>query len=65
MVAHSIRFAGLAITLSLCSMQALSAQDTRHVTEPVIPPSCVVLQANLHATDNALAESDETKLDTQ
>ena len=41
------------------------AQDTRHVTEPVIPPSCTVLKADLHATNNTLAESDETKLDTQ
>jgi polygalacturonase len=41
------------------------AQDTRQVTEPVIPPSCKVLQADLKATHNALAEADETKLDTQ
>jgi polygalacturonase len=46
-------------------MHVLSAQDTRHVVEPTIPPSCVVLKANLHANDNTLAESDETKLDTQ
>lgn len=42
-----------------------TAQDTRHVTEPKIPPSCVMLNARLHATDNALAEADETKLDTE
>lgn len=35
------------------------------MTEPVIPPSCTVLRAELHATNNALAETDETKLDTQ
>jgi polygalacturonase len=60
-----VRLTCFAIALSLCSMQALSAQDTRHVVEPTIPPSCVVLKANLHANENALAESDETKLDTQ
>jgi polygalacturonase len=40
------------------------AQDTRQVTEPKIPPSCTVLRAELHATNNALAEADEEKLDT-
>jgi polygalacturonase len=64
-VLRGIRFTSLAILLSLCSVKMLKAQDTRHVSEPVIPPSCVVLRSNLHASDNALAESDETKLDTQ
>ena len=41
------------------------AQDTRHVTEPKIPSSCIVLKANLQAANNALAEADETRLDTQ
>jgi polygalacturonase len=41
-----------------------SAQDTRHVVEPVIPPVCTTLQADLHATANQLAEADESKLDT-
>lgn len=41
------------------------AQDTRHVTEPRIPSSCVVLKASLHATGNALAEADESQLDTR
>jgi polygalacturonase len=35
------------------------------VTEPVIPPACTVLRADLHEINNALAETDETKLDTQ
>ena len=51
--------------MSLAGVQLLTAQDTRHVTEPVIPSSCTVLRANLHASNDALAESDETKLDTQ
>jgi polygalacturonase len=33
--------------------------------EPVVPASCTVLGADLKATSNALAEADETKLDTQ
>ena len=37
------------------------AQDTRTVTEPVIPPSCTVLEAKLPAH---LADSDENKPDT-
>ncbi|HTV08077.1 MAG TPA: glycosyl hydrolase family 28 protein [Candidatus Aquilonibacter sp.] len=44
---------------------AAMAQDTREVTEPKIPPTCTVLRADLHATDNALAEADEGRLDTQ
>jgi len=38
------------------------AQDTRTVTEPVIPPSCTVLAAQLPAK---LAEADENKPDTR
>lgn len=44
---------------------AASAQDTRRVTEPVVPAACTVLKADLHATDNTIAEADETKLDTE
>lgn len=54
-------FIAATIAVSLSS----AAQDTRHVTEPRIPPACTVLKANLHATNNALAEADETRLDTQ
>ena len=38
------------------------AQDTRTVTEPVIPPSCTVLAAQLPAK---LAQADENKPDTR
>jgi polygalacturonase len=52
--------------LSLCGVSA--AQDTRTVTEPVIPPSCVQLEARLTSindgTYNTLAAADEQKLDT-
>lgn len=54
-----------ALALSIYCSWPIRAQDTRRVTEPVIPSSCTVLRADLHATNNALAESDETKLDTQ
>jgi len=45
---------------------AAHAQDTRNVTEPVIPPSCAVLTAKLAAIDGnkTLADADEGKLDT-
>ena len=42
-----------------------SAQDTRHVTEPVIPASCTVLKAQLHAEKNELRQQDEQRLDTE
>lgn len=54
-------FIAATIAVSLSS----AAQDTRHVTEPRIPPACTVLKANLQATNNALAEADETRRDTQ
>ncbi len=41
-----------------------SAQDTRTVTEPHLPPSCVVLHALLQAPGGRLTASDERKLDT-
>jgi polygalacturonase len=41
-----------------------NAQDTRHVTEPNIPPSCVQLSAQLRAVSDKLADADEGKLDT-
>ncbi|MDE3105215.1 MAG: glycoside hydrolase [Acidobacteriota bacterium] len=43
---------------------AAGAQDTRHVTEPVIPPSCVQLPARLRAAQSRLDERDERRLDT-
>ena len=53
--------AGIGIILSIAQ-----AQDTRKVTEPVIPRSCAVVTANLTAVDGrTLAEADESKLDTQ
>jgi polygalacturonase len=57
--------------LPLCLAPALAAQDTRTVTEPVLPPLCATLDAQLHsiprlapAAGRTLAEADESKLDT-
>ncbi len=48
---------------------AMGAQDTRTVTEPVIPKACVVLKAELAATPDGnggrLREEDEGRLDTE
>ena len=48
------------------ALSAAWAQDTRNVTEPVIPPSCAVLAASLTAIDGnrTLAEADESSSDT-
>ena len=40
------------------------AQDRRTVTEPVIPPVCTKLSAQLSGAAHGLEESDEDKLDT-
>ena len=41
------------------------AQDTRQVTEPKIPDSCVQLPAQLRATHSMINPADEGKLDTE
>jgi polygalacturonase len=43
---------------------AAVAQDTRKVTEPKIPESCVQLPAQLQAVNNLVNAADEGKLDT-
>jgi polygalacturonase len=52
--------AGLSVVFGCC---LASAQDTRNVTEPVIPPVCVSLDAQLSARQG-LAAADEVWLDT-
>jgi polygalacturonase len=42
----------------------LAAQDTRNVTEPVLPPVCTSLDAQLTRSGQSLAPADEGKLDT-
>ena len=49
----------------LCFALALSAQDTRKVTEPHIPSSCVTLNASIVAEHGVIAPEDEQKLDTE
>ena len=43
----------------------LFAQDSRTVTEPVMPPACVTLDAQLTRAGKTLAPEDEKKLDTK
>jgi polygalacturonase len=43
----------------------LAAQDTRTVTEPVIPPACTTLDAQIKRVGTTLAPADEAKLDTE
>lgn len=42
----------------------LLAQDTRHVTEPRIPPACITLTATLAAPNGNLSPAYESSLDT-
>ena len=63
-----MRFFGVGLAL-VAGMGAAVAQDTRTVTEPVIPESCVVLQAWLTSTPDSnggkVRDEDEAKLDTE
>ena len=56
----------IALGIVLLSLTAFAtAQDTRAVTEPILPPACRSLDAHLAATSGAIASSDESKLDTE
>ena len=48
----------------LLPLSRLEGQDTRHVTEPKIPPTCTALTADLVAQGTTLADADESKPDT-
>lgn len=52
-------------TLVFVFAVAVYGQDTRHVTEPSIPPSCVVLKAELQASQGRLDEREEQREDTK
>jgi polygalacturonase len=52
-----------AVLVSIAGI-AVSAQDTRTVTEPAIPPVCVALEAELTAP-NGIAPADEVWMDTE
>ncbi len=54
-----MRFTSLGLLLLVAA--GLPAQDTRNVTEPVIPPACATLSAQL---DVNLPEADESKVDS-
>jgi polygalacturonase len=54
-----------ALVTSLLLSPFLAAQDTRAVTEPVMPPICATLDAQLQSSGRSLAEADELKLDTE
>jgi polygalacturonase len=53
-----------ALSFTFLAPPHLLAQDTRVVTEPVIPPSCVTLDAQLTRVGKSLDAADEHKLDT-
>jgi polygalacturonase len=57
------RFKVITIT-ALCFANVALAQDTRKVTEPKVPGSCVILKALLTAKDGELPQDAEAALDT-
>jgi polygalacturonase len=61
---RTICLACLALGLTLLP-KCVFAQDTRIVIEPVIPPVCANLVAQLSSSDSTLSASDESRPDTQ
>jgi polygalacturonase len=53
------------LALLLLPISFLNAQDSRTVTEPVLPPICSSLDAQLTVSGHSLAKADEDKLDTK
>ena len=62
------RYSSALVILAFCLSAAAVAQDTRTVTEPVIPAFCTKLDAHLTSisdgTYNTLSAADEGMLDT-
>ncbi len=58
------RHFALFLLLPLGLASSLAAQDTRTVIEPILPPVCKTLDAQLQTTGSSLAADDEQKLDT-
>jgi polygalacturonase len=54
----------LAFAATFLLAGAASAQDTRTVVEPVIPPVCTTLTAQLSSPAGSFSDADEAKLDT-
>ena len=50
--------------MALLPVSFLAGQDTRTVTEPLLPPACATLDAQLTLNGHRLAKDDEAKLDT-
>jgi polygalacturonase len=59
-----IRPTGLIIALFFAGASAAYGQDSRHVVQPSIPSSCVVLRARIAAANGALPPGAERHLDT-
>ena len=61
-----MKFRILPLPLLLCSLVSARAhaQDRRTVSEPVIPPLCATLDAQLASAGRTLAPADEARLDT-
>jgi polygalacturonase len=52
------------VALALAFPAPVNAQDTRKVVEPIIPPACATLTAQIGRAGMSIAPADETKLDT-
>lgn len=60
---RSYKTAGVVFGLALMAGAAL-AQDTRHVTEPVIPPACAVIKATRVYANDRLQQPENLTLDS-
>ena len=58
MRADEVRWLVVIAVLMFLMAAIMRAQDTRQVTEPKIPASCMQLPAQLRAMDDKLAEAD-------
>ena len=65
MLVKSFRQFAATIAWVVFCIGVASAQDTRVITEPKLPPTCKAVKAQLVSASGGLAEADETRLDTQ
>jgi polygalacturonase len=61
----SVRLLLASVVVATASVAVAGAQDTRTVTEPKIPQSCVKLGAQLQGVGTSIREADESKPDTE
>jgi polygalacturonase len=59
-----IRLTYLIVALFFVCMSVAYGQDMRHVTQPTLPPACVVLHARLSAPHGVLPPAAERRTDT-